>query len=120
MDTTYHILARLMVKDFDYEVNNVNHYNYGQVDWFANIRDMIEIITEDYACDRYDETGYSLISTPSIIKKIDYHKLVKYMEEVEYDICIIKLFDYDDEMDLFDENDDLIISKKDELWNAYT
>jgi hypothetical protein len=121
MDTTYHLVARMMVQYFDEEtgVDIVHHYNYGKIDWILNIPDLIEYITKDYACDRYEEQGYSLISTPSIIKKIEYNKLLEYIDKVEYDICVIKLFDYNNEMDFFDENERFLQDKHNAMWNMY-
>ena len=119
MDTTYHLIARMMVRFFDDEVDVVSQYRFGKIDWLGEIPDLIEFITEEYAVDRYDEKGYSLISTPSIIKHINHKKLLEYIENIEYEICITKLFDYNDSDDFFDENEKFLKDKHDAMWDAY-
>lgn len=119
MDTTYHLIARLMVRHFDEELLGIYPYQYGSPEWDKDILYSIPSIIEDYALDKYDEKGFSLVSTPSIMKQIDENKLVAYLDAVEYDICVIKLFDYNGCEDFFDESGKFLNDRLNEMWDAY-
>jgi hypothetical protein len=119
MDMTYHLIARILLRFYDDELMGISPHYFLTTDWSNEIHDLMESTAESYALDRYEEKGYSLISTPSIVKNIDYDKLMYYIHDVEYDICITKLFDYNDGGDFFDENDVFLKDKYEAMWDAY-
>lgn len=119
MDTTYHLIARILLRFYDDELMGISPRFYLTTDWSEEVQELLECTAVSYALDRYDEKGYSLISTPSIVKDLDYDKLIHYIEKVEYDICITKLFDYNDSADFFDGNNVFLKDKHDAMWDAY-